>query len=367
MKRLLCIVGSMNPGGAETFLMKIYRTLDRAKYQMDFCVSIDAPGAYDDEIKSLGGRIIHTTPKSKGALKAFLSIRNIVKTNQYKYVLRVSQHSLSALELVAAKMGGARRVAYRSSNTQTGGGRINRILHKICLPLSMFIPDAKFAPSTEAADFMFGKNCIEKGRAKIVNNGLSIENYKYDENARKALRSELDLNGKIVVGHVGRLSRQKNHKFLLEVFYNIYSENRNAVLILVGQGELKEQIVKQCKELGIYDNVKFLGVRSDIGKLLSAFDLFIFPSLFEGMPNTILEAQTSGLPCIISDTITREAMVTKRVVMCSLSESAAEWATKAMDLYNRNKDDRNKFSIEMKQSGYDINDCVRQFQELIFQ
>mgnify|MGYP001624405131 CR=1 FL=1 len=167
-KRILCIVGSMNAGGAETFLMKIYRNLDRTKYQMDFCVSIDSPGVYDEEIYSLGGKIVHTSPKSKGFIKSFNSIKNIVKTNKYKYVMRVSQHSLSGLELLAAKLGGARVTIFRSSNTQTGGGKLNRILHSICLPLTMLVPEIKIAPSTEAAEFMFGKNCVKKGRANIV-------------------------------------------------------------------------------------------------------------------------------------------------------------------------------------------------------
>ncbi|MDD4077611.1 MAG: glycosyltransferase, partial [Bacilli bacterium] len=122
IKRLLCIVGSMNAGGAETFLMKVYRVLDKKKYQMDFYVSISDEGFYDKEIISMGGKVLRSIPKTKKLISSFISIKNIVKQQKYDIVLRVSQHSLSTLDLLAAKFGGAKRLIYRSSNSNTGGG-----------------------------------------------------------------------------------------------------------------------------------------------------------------------------------------------------------------------------------------------------
>ena len=165
-KRLLCIVGSMNVGGAETFLMKIYRVLDKTRFQMDFAVATNTEGVYDKEIVSLGGRIYHITPKSSGIIKNYNSIKHIVKEKKYKYVLRTSQHSLSALELLAAKSGGAKIRVFRSSNSNTTTGSNKQlILHNICKFMPMLFANIRIAPSTKAAEFMFGKDCIKKGNA----------------------------------------------------------------------------------------------------------------------------------------------------------------------------------------------------------
>ncbi|HFD2030266.1 TPA: glycosyltransferase family 1 protein [Clostridium perfringens] len=367
MKRILCIVGSMNAGGAETFLMKLYRNIDRTKYQMDFCVAIKEPGIYDNEIKSLGGKILYTTPKSKGAVKSFMSIRKIVSENKYEYVMRVSQHSLSGIELIAAKLGGAKTTIFRSSNTQTGGGFINRLLHKICLPITKFVPDIKIAPSTEAADFMFGKNSIKKRNALILPNALDINLYMYDKKNRAKYREELDLKDKFVIGHVGRLTYQKNHDYLIDIFAEIKSKMNNSVLLIIGKGELRSEIEEKVEKLSLTDSVMFLGVREDIPQLLSAMDVFIFPSFFEGMPNTVIEAQTSGLPCIISDTITKEAAVTQYVKFLSLNDSVKTWASKVLEFVDASDEKRKLVVQEIISNGYNIENTVKSFVDIVFE
>ena len=217
-KRMLCIVGMMSADGAETFLMKIMRNLDRSKYQMDYCVTTYEDGYYDKEIKALGGKVFRVPPKTKGPFKNFNEIRKLVKRENYRYVMRVSQHSLSAMELLAAKMGGAKVLVYRSSNSNTCGGRLNTLLHKMCKFLSICIPNVKIAPSSEAAEFMFGKRLTEKGDVLLLPNALNIETYQYNEKIRKNLRRELGVENSFVVGHVGRFTEQKNHAFLLEIF-----------------------------------------------------------------------------------------------------------------------------------------------------
>lgn len=363
MKRILCIVGGMNAGGAETFLMKVYRGLDKTNYQMDFAVAVD--GVYDDEIKSMGGRIYHITPKSKGALKNFFSIKNLVKKHQYKYVMRVSQHSLSSLELLAAKIGGAKVCAFRSSNSSTIGGKIDAMMHKLFMPLVKIVTDVKIAPSTEAAEFMFGKRCIEKQNVMLLHNGLDTELYRFNEENRSKVRKELDIEGKFVIGHVGRFSHQKNHEFLIEIFAEIKKKRNDAVLLLAGKGELEEKIRNKAKQMGLDDSVIFLGVRSDVPILLSAMDAFVFPSYFEGMPNTVIEAQTSGLFCLISDSITKEAMVTERVSMMSLNQSASQWAN-VLIMKAEIALHREDFAAEMQRKGYDIKDCVEEFARIVF-
>lgn len=369
MKRLLCIVGSMNAGGAETFLMKMYRALDREKYQMDFAVAELGKGFYDDEILSMGGKIYHIIPKSRSFIKNFNDIRELVKNNNYNYVMRISQHSLSGLELLAAKLGGARVRVFRSSNSNTtSASKLNQLLHKLCMFMPTFFANFRIAPSTEAAEFMFGEGCVEKGKANLLPNAIDTSLFQYNEDTRCSIRKEFLINkNQLVVGHIGRFNQQKNHKFLIDVFAELLKQKSNALLMLVGDGEKKSEIQEQVKALGIEKSVIFTGIRSDVPALLSAMDVFVFPSFYEGMPNTVIEAQATGLPCVIADTITREAGVTDCVRFKSLHDSAESWADKTLSLFDKDKADRSFYSDKMKNAGYDIDSCVKQFVKLTFE
>lgn len=364
MKRLLCIVGSMNAGGAETFLMKVYRQLDKTKYQMDFAVAVQEKGFYDDEIVSMGGKIFHITPKSEGVIKNFNSIMRLVRDEKYQYVLRTSQHSLSALELLAAWMGGAKTRVFRSSNsnTTTGGGPDLK-LHKLCMFMPRWFANVRIAPSTEAAEFMFGKGCVSNGKAQIVHNGIDLNLYRYSDENRRSVRTEFGVEDKYVVGHVGRFNQQKNHKKIIEIFAELKHENPNAVLILVGKGELEEDIRKLVRDRGLEDSVIFSGVRSDVPRLLCGMDVFIFPSLYEGMPNTVIEAQATGLPCVISDTITREANVTNIVEYVCLESSAKIWAKKIL---NKPEQHREAIINMLIANSYDIKSVEDEFIRIVF-
>lgn len=363
MKRLLCIVGAMNRGGAETFLMKLYRQLDRTKHQMDFCVASSVPGDYDAEIKQLGGRILYITPKSKNPFASFWNMYQLVKRNRYHAVLRISQHSLSCLELLAARLAGAKKAIFRSSNTQSCGGCCNRLLHRMFVPLAYFIPTVRIAPSAEAAQFMFGTT---KG-VHILQNGLDTQAFAFSAAKRQELRQALQVQDKFVVGHIGRFNFQKNHLFLLHIFAEIKKQQPNAVLWLIGKGELEKQVKQQAENLGMADCVQFLGVRADIPSLLAAMDVFVFPSLFEGMPNTVIEAQTNGLPCLIADTITPQAKQTDIVHFMSLTQSPEKWAKKALEIAaEQTLDKRPQAAQQMCAAGYDIAEVVQQFTQLVF-
>lgn len=363
MKRLLCIVGGMNAGGAETFLMKIYRSIDREKYQMDFYVATQEKGFYDDEILSMGGRIFRSVPKSEGFVKSFKALRRTVKENSYDRVLRVSQHSISVLDLLAAKAGGAKLLAYRSSNTGTGGGRINRMLHRIFLFLSIMVPDVKLAPSTEAAEFMFGRGCVERGAANVLNNGIPLDVFGFKQEMRTIIRNELNLGDRLVIGHVGRFNQQKNHKFLVRIFSEVVKRDPESRLLLVGKGELEADIRELLRKEGLLDRAIFTGVRSDVPDLLSAMDVFVFPSFFEGLPNTVIEAQGAGLPCVIADTITREAKISSIVDYMSLGDSAETWAKKALE--SATGSDHSSPKDEIRINGYDIMKVSEYFVELL--
>lgn len=366
MKRLLCIVGQMGAGGAETFLMKVYRNIDKSRFQMDFCVSSSEKGVYEEEIVSMGGKVFRITPKTKSFKKNFVSIARIVNRNNYKYVMRVSQHSLSCMELLAAKMGGAKKLVFRSSNSNSCGGHVNSIIHNIFKFLTIKLPDVKIAPSTEAAEFMFGKQCVKKGEVLLLKNGLNIDEYGFSDTDRNRKRKELGINNEKVIGHVGRFSKQKNHYFIISVFNEVVKKDPNTKLILIGTGELEDEIKDVVNRVGLNDKVMFLENRNDVPQLMSAMDILLFPSLFEGMPNVVIEAQASGLHCIISDTITKEADVTGLVEYMSLENSAEEWAEHCVALLYNNTN-RSDIKKELKKAGYDINDVVKIFAENVFE
>ncbi len=365
MERVLCIVGGMNAGGAETFLMKIYRALDKSKYQMDFAVGIKEEAVYDSEIIKMGGIIHRVTPKSEGFFKNFNSIKKIVKENGYKSVLRISQHSLSALELLAAKMGGAKTLAFRSSSSNTlGATKKSRLLHKLFMFLPKFIANVKIAPSTEAGVFMFGKRALKKGKVIILNNGLDLDTIKYDAVSRGEVRKEFNISDDtVLVGHVGRFAYEKNHNHLINVFSEIKKITPNSKLALVGCGEKESEIKSQISKLELDDSVVLTGVRRDVARLFSAMDVFVFPSFYEGMPNTVIEAQATGLPCLVSDSVTKECKITDIVEFISLNCSAKEWAEKSLSLLSNERRDTR---VDFINNHYDIESVANKFVEIIF-
>lgn len=363
MKRVLCIISTMNTGGAETFLMKVFRALDHTKYQMDFCVNVEE-NFYSEEIFRLGGKIFFIPPKSAGIKNFKKNLSEIIKREKYEYVLRVTSNGAGFLDLKIAKKAGAKICSARSSNSSDGAGIKAKIVHLLGRVLYGRYVDVKFAPSDLAAEYTFGKKAIKQQKASILNNGIDLDVFRYYPEEREILRKELKLDGKFVVGHIGRFMDQKNHSFLLDVFREIKDKEKNAVLLLVGgNGDLESSIREKVNLLGLDDSVIFAGIRADIPQILSAMDVFVFPSLYEGMPNTVIEAQTTSLPCVISDTITKQANITGLVQYLSLNESAQIWAKKAVGAAKSSRIDMKQFFV---QNNYDILSVAAQFTKLVF-
>lgn len=363
MKRLLCVLSNMNSGGAETFLMKVYRKLDRSQYQMDFCINVKEESFYEKEINALGGRVFRIPSKSEN-LKHFKNgLRNLVKSERYEYVLRITSTALGFMDLKIAKKAGAKICSARSSNSSDGDSFIQKILHRFGRFIYGKYVDVKFAPSELAAEYTFGKKAVLAGEVSKLNNAVDLSVYHYYPAEREILRADLGIKDKIVIGHVGRFSEQKNHKFLIEIFSEIKKQNENAVLLLVGgNGNLEVSVREKISEYGLADSVVFAGIRSDIPQLMSAMDVFVMPSFYEGMPNTVIEAQSTGLPCVIADTITREANITGLVEYLPL-KGPAEWAKKALGAVCEQRMDTKQSFIDNK---YDIDSTVNEFVKLVF-
>ncbi|MBQ4518412.1 MAG: glycosyltransferase family 1 protein [Clostridia bacterium] len=363
MKRLLCILSNMNAGGAETFLMKLYRTLDKTKYQMDFCVNVKERCFYEDEIIEMGGKIYRIPSKSENAQAFKRQLTELIQKEAYEQVLRITSNAMGFWDLKIAKQAGAKRGVARSSNSSDGAGLKQKLAHRLGKLLYRKYVDVCIAPSDLAATYTFGKNAITKGRAHILHNAIDLSLFYFDTEKRASVRRELGIEeGRLVFGHIGRFMTQKNHGFLLDVFKTIKEKEPRALLLLVGKGELQEQLEQKAKDLDITDSVIFAGVRSDIPAVLSAMDVFVFPSLYEGMPNTVIEAQATGLPCVIADTITKEANITGLVQYLPLG-STEQWAEKAFAAVNLERKDTREDFLKHQ---YDIESATKEFVRLCF-
>lgn len=364
MKRLLCLISGMNAGGAETFLMKIYRQLDKSRYQMDFCINVPDKCFYEDEIAAMGGRIYRIPSKSQNRKEFARQLSQLVRENRYESVLRVTSNAAGFMDLKIAKRAGAKICAARSSNSSDGAGWKPWLAHRMGRLLYGGYVDVKFAPSDLAAQYTFGKKAYRDGKVTILHNAVDLDIFHYDASGRETVRCDLGVDGDtLLVGHVGRLSTQKNHGFLLRVFETLLQDRPNSKLVLVGTGELEQQLRTQVDELGLKANVIFAGVRQDIPQVLSAMDVFVFPSLYEGMPNTVIEAQATGLPCVIADTITREADITGLVQYLPLTVPETDWARSALAAADTERRDTRQDFINNK---YDIQSIAEEFARLCF-
>lgn len=360
MRRIVCILSSLGAGGAETFLMKVSRALESEGYQLDFIVSEEG-GCYTQEVLDRGGRVYQIPLRTKNLKGAFSGIRRIVRDNDYDVVLKLGETSIAVVDLIAARLGGARVTAMRSCNAQAETSDAGHRIHLMLRPVLNAVANVKLAPSMLAAEYTFGRRAAHR-KVHLLHNGVDLRVFAYDREGRSQVREEFSLENRLVVGHVGRFHRQKNHEFLLNVFAGIRARRSDAVLLLVGTGALQEDIRDRAAALGIADAVIFAGQRFDIPQVLSAMDVFVFPSFYEGMPNTVIEAQATGLPCIISDTITPEADLTGLVRYLPLSEDPQLWAEAALAAASAERRDTKSDFIE---KGYDIRSVAETFVRLL--
>lgn len=318
--RILHIVSFMQRGGLETLIMNCYRHIDREKIQFDFIVHRDFRADYDDEIEALGGRIYRLprlNPFSPGYKKALMDFfRN---HPEYK-IVHCHLDCMSALPLAAAKKCGVPvRIAHGHNSNQDKDWKypLKRLfMRKIPATATHF-----FACSEEAGGWMFPGQPVT-----VINNGIESDRFAYDPAVREAVRTELRLGDRLTLGHVGRFMPQKNHEFLIDIFAAVHAVDPAARLLLVGTGDLEGQIHQKVSQLGLDEAVQFLGVRSDVDRILQAVDVFLLPSLYEGLALTSVEAQTSGAQCFFSDRVLRQCKIADNVTFLPLEDSPEQWA-----------------------------------------
>lgn len=307
--RILIIDGKLICGGVESFLMNIYRHLDRERVQFDFLVHYRDEFYYDNEVKQMGGKIYRLSFRNdKNILKYKKDLKNFFRSHPEYQIVWGHMDGLASIYLKIAKECGVKTTICHSHITNAENnlkGFIKRIIKtntwKYC--------DYRFACSTEAGRYLYGEH-----EFKLMPNAIDVKQYSYNKNIRNRIRDFYGWNNKIVIGHIGRFSPQKNHTFLIEVFNQIAMKNKEYVLCLCGDGDDRKKIEELVYEKGLENKVVFTGNISNVNDYYQAFDLFVMPSIYEGLPVSGIEAQTSGLKCFFSNCITSEVNIVKENV-----------------------------------------------------
>lgn len=350
MIRVLQCVNDMNRAGLETMLMNYYRNIDRTKIQFDFLTHRPTKGDYDDEIISLGGRVYYAPRLYPQNYPAYFKYMAVFFNEHPEYTI-VHSHidAMSYLPLLAAKKAGIPVRIAHSHNTS-----IDRDFKYLLKQLFRFRVRgaANFfcACGQEAGHFLFGNRDF-----RVIPNAISIDRFLFDSETRCRMRWELGLSeNNVVLGHVGRLSYQKNHEFLIRIFDQIHKRNPEAILLLIGVGEKEQQIRRQVRELHLQNVVRFLGKRSDVDALYQAMDVFVLPSRFEGIPVVGVEAQFADLPCVFSDRVPREVEFNDNCKFLPLDLPESMWAD---EIFAVAKADRVRKKQQLENSSYDIREA----------
>lgn len=345
--RIAQIVGKWVGGGVEAVLMNYYRNIDHTKVQFDFICDDDSINIPYDEITSLGGKVILIPPYQK-VFKYQRILKKVLKENNYK-IVHSHINTLSIFSLFAAWRANIPvRIAHSHSTTNKLEKKKN-ILKQIFKPFSKLFATHYFACTKHAGNWMFGN----KKEIYILNNAIELDRYKYNIDIRNKIRKELNINDDtLVIGHIGRFVEQKNHRYLIDIFNEIHSKNNNSILILIGQGPLQDEIKDKVNKLGLDNSVLFLGQLDNANEYYQAFDIFLLPSLYEGLGMVLIEAECSGLLSYTSTEVPLEAKVTDNLYYMSLKDNPSIWSNNILDSIK----DYNRVSCEdiVKRSGYDI-------------
>lgn len=349
--RILHIVTNMSYGGLENLLMNYYRNIDRTKIQFDFLTHFQDHQDFEEEIRDLGGRLFHLPRLNPFDLRYLAKLNRFFADHPEYKIVHSHLDCMAGLPLkVAKKYGIPARIAHAHSSNQTKDAKyllklwFKRNIRKFATDL--------FACSSDAGKWMLGTDNF-----RVLNNAIDAAAYRFDPLVRAQVRQELGIAADtFVIGHVGRFAPPKNHNFLVEIVKETVERSADTRGLLVGEGELRPAVEAKVKTLDIGERVVFAGLRSDVSRMLQAMDVFVFPSIYEGLPVSLVEAQAAGLPCLISDKVPIECKKTDLVTQIPLAAGAARWAEAVLAAANRTRENTLE---EIKASGFDIEENAR--------
>ena len=347
--RIAQVVGKLSAGGVESVVYNYYRHIDHTKFQFDFFIDADSTCPSRQELIDMGARYFVVPPYQK--LPQYIGVlTRLFRENHYS-IVHSHMNTLAVFSLFAAWAAGVPVRICHNHSTAGPGETAKNIMKYLLRPFAKVFATDYCACSRYAGEWLFGRRAMERGEVTVFQNAIELDRFRFRADVRDAVREKLNLDSQFVVGHVGRFCVQKNHEFLIDIFAEVYKLREDAILLLVGDGPLMGNVKEKVHRLGLDGAVRFLGVRDDVDRLYQAMDVFVLPSRYEGLGIVNIEAQAAGLPCIVSDRVTREAAVTENITFLPLCAGAKVWAgwTIAARL-----EERRDAVDEIKSSGFDI-------------
>lgn len=364
MIRIAVIVGKMDSGGKKSLIMEYYRHIDRNKVQFDFICDADSQAIPKEEIEKLGGTVYEIAPYQR-ILRNMSDMKKIFKENKYS-VVHAYNSTMNVFSMFIAKQCKI-PVRISESLSMAHEGDWKTVLKKLLRPLSKCFANYYMSCGEDCGRWQFGNRLFDAGKVEVFKTAVDTEFNAYNPETRKKVRKQLGWENKIVVGHIGRFTIQKNSVHMIEIFGAVAKKEPNAVLCLIGDGELKEDMTNKIKELGIEKQVEYLGRREDIQQFYNAMDCFILPSLYEGLPVVGLEAESCGLPMFFSTEITKEANACELGHFISLDESVEIWAEQIIQACEENMPTRRSHAKEVAEAGFDSTGEAIRLQQYYFE
>ncbi|WP_249869460.1 glycosyltransferase family 1 protein [Oceanobacillus saliphilus] len=354
--RILQVVGAMNRGGTETLLMNIYRTIDREKVQFDFISYSDQEAHYDEEIRKLGGRVIKLSKTN--------SIKEIYKViKKYGPYEVVHSHTLfhCGIANVAAYLAGVKvRISHAHTTLDNSESFYRKTYIRLMRPIIKAFSTNLLACSNAAGSYLFGEQTLIKEKYSYFPNAIDYSIFLQNHLAEvKKFKIEEGFGRSIIIGHIGTFKEAKNHFFLLQIIKSLLNKDPSIKLLLVGDGDLRKQVEEKANQEGLLENIRFVGIRDDISTMLHSMDAFVFPSLYEGLGLVLLEAQASGIPCIVSESIQPEADLNIGLVSSlSLTDGPDVWADKIVEVASNKEKNIKKIIDGFENNGYSLTEAI---------
>lgn len=352
MIRVAVVMGKMHSGGKKNLVMEYYRHIDRSRVQFDFICDSDSNAIPKEEIESLGGKVYVITPYQH-IFKNMAEMKHIFKAGHYK-IVHAYNNTMNVFAMLAAKQAGVPIRINESISMGSDSGDWKNGIKKILKPLNKAFATDYMANGEVCGRWQFGNELFDQGKVTVFKTVINAEKHPFDPKLRDKTRAELGLSNNLVIGHIGRLTEQKNTLFLIDIFNEILKKRPDARLLLVGDGNLREQMLKKIDDYGIKDKVVYLGRTEDIHKLYNAMDCFLLPSIYEGLPVVGVEAECCGLPIFFSTAVPEESSPCEDLgSFIGLDKSAEEWAEEVVEKTERLKQDRTGRIEEIKRTGFD--------------
>ncbi len=358
MKKILFISQYLNRNGTEAFMMSVFRGIDHARFHVDFLLYTRQESDYTREVEASGGRVYRVTSRRESPLRWYRELNRFLKEHAGEYhAIHFCGNHVNAMAPIFFSWLYRVPVRIVHSHNSLARGLAVKVCHVLNRGLVRRMTTHHLACSDLAARWFFGSH-----PAMIIKNGIDVETFAYDPAKRVSMRESLGLApGEVVIGHVGAFRAEKYHSQILRVFHSFLQTEPHARLLLAGTGMLMEDTRRLAAELGVEDKVSFLGERNDVPLLMQAMDLFLMPSTFEGLPFVLIEAQAAGLPCVISDVISRDIVLTSLVCYRRLDDTHASWASAIRSALDEPRKDR---SSEVRDAGYSIKDSIRSLETI---